>query len=252
MTECNSTIQHRMNYERFIHICYMNVENQFSKIASLIGDKTRSIMLWSLLDGKAFTATELAISADTSRQSASNHLAKLTEAKLVTVEKQGRHRYFRLANEEVAQVIESMASLIPNRGIEIKKSLEAQKLDFARTCYDHLAGNLSIQLVSALLGKRVILFDGDRFDVTDFGKNWFGELGIDIDELKNKKRSFAHKCLDWTQRKHHIGGALGAAILENFLKNDWVRRKANTREIVVTSLGERKLFEQFAITAYGK
>ncbi len=226
----------------------MEVEDEFSKIASLIGDKTRSVMLWSLLDGKAYTATELAVAADISRQSASNHLSQLMEADLVTAEKQGRHRYFRLANEQVAQVIESMASLIPHKKITIKKSAEGQKLAFARTCYDHLAGQLSIELLTSLLEKKVIVLNGNVFDVTDFGKGWFAELGMDVDTLKNKKRSFAHPCIDWTERKHHLAGALGAAILETFLKNDWIRRKQNTREIVITALGERELLEKFKVT----
>ena len=237
--ECNS-----------IYLCRMEVENRFSQIASLIGDKTRSVLLWSLLDGKAYTATELAIYANISRQSVSNHLSKLIEANLINVEKQGRHRYFRITNEQVAQVIESMASLIPKQKIEINKSAEAQKLAFARTCYDHLAGKLSIEIANSLVKQKIIVLNNNYFEVTDFGKLWFEKLGIDTDDLKNRKRSFAHKCLDWTERKHHIAGALGAAILENFLKKDWIRRKQNTREVMVTSLGERMLSEKLNITAY--
>ncbi len=230
----------------------MEVENEFSQIAKLIGDKARSTMLWSLLDGKAYTASELAVSANISRQSVSNHLSQLMEASLVKVEKQGRHRYYRLANERVAQVIESMASLIPAHKIQVKKSAEAQKLAFARTCYDHLAGELSIEIVKSLIDKKVIVLIENDYAVTDFGKEWFLALGIDIDALKVKRRSFAHPCMDWTERKHHIGGALGAAILELFVRNDWIRRKQNTREIVVTALGEVKLFDEFEITVHAK
>lgn len=236
----------------YIHICWMEAEDKFSKIAKLIGDRARSIMLWSLLDGKAYTATELAVSANVSRQSVSNHLSKLIKADLITVEKQGRHRYYQLANERVAQVIESMASLIPKQKLEIRKSPEAQKLAFARTCYDHLAGKLSVELVTSLLDKNVIVLCGNDYEVTDFGKNWFVELGIEIDALRIKKRSFAHKCMDWTERKHHIAGALGAGILEHFLKKDWIRRKQNTREIVLTALGEMKLFNELKLTAFNQ
>ncbi|WP_226294333.1 ArsR/SmtB family transcription factor [Aquimarina algicola] len=225
----------------------MEIENQFSKIASLIGDKTRSIMLWYLLDEKAYTATELAVAANISRQSASNHLSKLIEANIVSVEKQGRHRYFQLANEQVAQVIESMASLIPDQKIEVKKNAEAQKLAFARTCYDHLAGNISIQITNSLLEQKIIVLKDDSFEVTDFGIDWYRELGIDINSLKNKKRSFAHKCLDWTERKHHIAGALGSAMLEKFLEKDWMRKKQNSREIVITTLGEIKLLNELKL-----
>ena len=225
----------------------MELENQFTKVTSLIGDKVRSVILWSLLDGKAYTATELSTFSNSSRQSVSNHLSKLIEAELISVEKQGRHRYFRLANEQVAQVIESLASLIPNHQIEIKKTKEAQMLATARTCYDHLAGKLSIEIKNALLEQELITLSNNVYEVTERGENWFKKFGIDIDILKQKKRSFAHPCLDWTEREHHIAGALGKAILEICLKNDWVRRKNNSREIIITTLGKKKLKEELKI-----
>lgn len=225
----------------------MYLENEFSKISGLIGDKARSIMLWSLLDGKAYTATELAVSANVSRQSASNHLSKLMQAELVAVEKQGRHRYFRLANEQVAQVVESIAGLIPNRKIEIRRSAAGEKLAFARTCYDHLAGELSIHLTRHLLENKIVMLNNTEFEVTEPGSRWFGALGIDVETLRNKKRSFAHTCLDWTEREYHIAGALGAAILQNFLAKDWVRRKGNTRELIITGLGQTKLYGELKI-----
>lgn len=225
----------------------MGSADEFSKIASLIGDKGRAVMLWSLLDGKAYTATELATFANVSRQSVSNQLSLLLEANLVAVEKQGRYRYFRLANEHVAKVIESMGSLIPNQKAEIKMTAEAQKLAFARTCYDHMAGQISVALVEFLKEKEIVILKGEAFEVTKTGHDWFSELGIDVTTLTAKKRSFAHKCLDWTERKHHIAGALGAAILEKFLKKDWVRRKPNTRELLITPLGELKLFDELKL-----
>ena len=138
----------------------MGSADEFSKIASLIGDKGRAVMLWSLLDGKAYTATELATFANVSRQSVSNQLSLLLEANLVAVEKQGRYRYFRLANEHVAKVIESMGSLIPNQKAEIKMTAEAQKLAFARTCYDHMAGQISVALVEFLKEKEIVILKG--------------------------------------------------------------------------------------------
>lgn len=230
----------------------MKVENEFSKIARLIGDKARSIMLWSLLDGKAYTATELAVCSNISRQSVSNHLSKLMEADLILAEKQGRHRYYRLANEQVAQAVEALASLIPDKKIEINKSPEAEKLAYARTCYDHLAGELSIQMTTSLLEKGVIVVVEKNYSVTEFGKDWFAEIGIDVENLKTKQRSFAHQCMDWTERKHHIAGALGAAILDHFFKNDWIRRKQNSREVVITALGEMKLFNELKLMKHKK
>ena len=232
---------------RIYLLCYMEIEDEFANVASLIGDRVRAILLWSLLDGKAFTATELAISANISRQSVSNHLSKLMGGNLVSVEKQGRHRYFRLADEKIAQVIESMASLIPDQKLEVKKNVTAPQLAFSRTCYDHLAGKLSIQIVTSLIAQKIIAAKGNFFDVTHFGMDWFEKIGINIADLKKKKRSFAHKCLDWTERKHHIAGALGAAILQKFLEQDWVRKKRNTREIIVTPLGEDYLYRELKI-----
>lgn len=203
--------------------------------------------MWSLLDGKAYTATELSIIADTTRQPISNHLSRLLEANLVVVEKQGRHRYFRLANEKVAQVIESMAGLIPDQKMAFRKSAEAQKLGYAGTCYDHLAGKLSIDLLNTLVEKEIFIAQGNLFDVTDPGKSWLKGLGIDIATLQNKKRSFAHPCMDWTERRHHLAGALGAALLETFLQKDWIRRKQATRELLITTLGETKLFGELGL-----
>lgn len=223
----------------------MEIENEFTKIASLIGERARALILWSLLDQKAYTASELSIIADISRQSVSNHLSKLIDAKLVCADKQGRHRYFRLTDENIAHVIESMASLIPHKKIEIKKN--AKKLSFARTCYDHLAGKISVEIVNALLNKNIICLDKDSFKVTEFGEKWFDEIGINIDNLKSKKRSFAHKCLDWTERKHHIAGALGNAILEKFLEKDFIRKKKNSREILITTVGKKFFYEKLNI-----
>lgn len=218
------------------------LETQFSQIATLLGDRSRSIMLWNLLDGKAYTATELATSANISSQAASNHLTKLVRAKLLSVEKQGRHRYFKYTNEAVAQVIESMASLIPvQEGYKKIKGPKLNDFTYARTCYDHLAGHLGVQVTNALLSHNIIEISGKDYMVTTWGKKWFQEIGISIEILQLKKRSFAHQCLDWSERKHHLAGALGASLLETMLKKDWIRKKKNSREVFLTSLGRTAL-----------
>lgn len=220
----------------------MEIEDEFSYIATLLGEKARSIMLWSLLDGKAYTATELSISANISKQSTSNHLAKLVEAQLLIVEKQGRHRYYRLANARVAQVIESIASLIPNAQIKsIHTKSKSQDIAYARTCYDHLAGEIGVKITDALINQNIIKPVDNEYTVSNLGGKWFSELDINVNELKLKKRSFAHKCLDWTERRHHLAGSLGAALLEYMLSHDWVRKKKNTREVYMTSLGIQEL-----------
>lgn len=218
------------------------LENQFSEIASIIGDKVRAVMLWFLLDGRAYTARELAICANVSPQSASNHLLKLVNAHVLAVEKQGRHRYYTYANPEVAQVVESMASLVTlSPAHKRKERPQLNEFTHARTCYDHLAGKVAVQVTDALLKKGVIAICDKAYEVTPYGQDWFTEVGVPLHEVKLQKRSFAHQCLDWSERKHHIAGALGASLLEAMCKNDWIRRKKNTREVSITSLGKQEL-----------
>ncbi|WP_408028008.1 ArsR/SmtB family transcription factor [Tenacibaculum litoreum] len=208
----------------------------------MLGDKSRAIILWNLLDGRAYTATELATSANISLQSASNHLKKLVSANILSVEKQGRHRYFKFTNDEVAQVIESMASLISiDNDYKKIKTPKLNDFTYARTCYDHLAGNLGVKITTALLTNKIIKISDKNYVVTKYGEEWFNEVGVSINAIQQKKRSFAHQCLDWSERKHHIAGALGASLLEAMIKKDWLRKKPNSREIIITSIGRIQL-----------
>ena len=218
------------------------LENQFSQIASLLGDKARSVMLWNLLDGRAYTATELALCANISPQSASNHLAKLVEANILSISKQGRHRYYTFKTEEVAHVVESMASLLAlnDEGQKVRKPAPSG-ITYARTCYDHAAGRLGVALTESLLAND-ILMDSDRiYDLTEKGRAWFLSFGVDAEVLRQQKRSFAHQCLDWSERRPHLAGALGASMLGIMLNNDWVRRRKNTRELLITPKGKLEL-----------
>lgn len=225
------------------------VVNQFGEIASLLGGKARAVMLWSLLDGRAYTATELSVCANITPQSASNHLVRLVDANLLTVEKQGRHRYYRYANSNVARVIESMASLIPiSRNLKRVERPEPRGEMFARTCYDHLAGKVGVNITSSLIKNGIIEITGERYRVTSSGEEWFKSIGIDINELKAQKRSFAHQCLDWSERKHHMAGALGAAILQFMLDNDWIRKKQHSREVIVTPKGKQEMKDKLSLT----
>lgn len=219
-----------------------SLENDFSEIASLLGDKSRAIMLWNLLDGRAYTVTELADCSGVSLQSASNHLAKLLQKNILTVEKQGRHRYYRFSSPEVAQVIESMASLLSlQKDYKKVKKLKATAFTYARTCYKHLAGEVGVKITEALISQEIIAPLDKQYVVTNKGKQWFLNLGINTEEIQNVKRSFAHQCLDWSERKHHIAGVLGDAFLEMMLTNDWFRKHKNTRELVLTSKGSFQL-----------
>lgn len=219
-----------------------SLENDFSEIASLLGDKSRAIMLWNLLDGRAYTATELANCSGVSLQSASNHLAKLLQKNILTVEKQGRHRYYRFSSPEVAQVIESMASLLSlQKDYKKVKRPKVTTFTYARTCYKHLAGEVGVKITEALISQEIICPLEKQYVVTNSGKQWFLNLGINTEEIQNVKRSFAHQCLDWSERKHHLAGALGDVFLEMMLANDWFRKHKNTRELVLTSKGSFQL-----------
>jgi len=220
----------------------MNFNQQFSQIASLVGDRARSLMLWYLLDGRAYTATELAVCADVSPQSASNHLKKLVDAGILKVDKQGRHRYYRFASPEAAYAIESMANLLPSEKESLKKEIpDPFAAAYARTCYDHLAGRLGVRITDALLARGIIKTAGEKYDITEDGIDWFESLDIDIASLKLKSRSFAHPCLDWSERRHHLAGALGAALLDMMIREDWIRKRRNSREVDITYKGQKML-----------
>ncbi|PSL46364.1 ArsR family transcriptional regulator [Chitinophaga niastensis] len=222
------------------------METQIGHIASLIGDPVRALILWTLLDDKAYTATELAISANTSPQNISMHLSKLVQADLLTVERQGRHAYYRFSKQEVAYAIEAIANLVP---VEQQKKIVHSKHNAAikhcRTCYDHLAGNMGVSIADSLLKQAVIIEKGKQFELTTKGAKWFLQLGIDTKELQQQRRIFLKPCLDWTERRYHIAGSLGASLLDTMLAADWVRRTKNSRAIVITAAGEKKMREYF-------
>lgn len=224
------------------------IEKHFGHIASLIGEKSRAIMLWNLLDGRAYTATELAMSAEVSFQSASNHLSQLVNARLLTTEKQGRHKYYRFANDRVAQAIENIAGLMPVSSFS--KTADDPKLPgikYARTCYDHLAGRMGVQLTHSLLQQKMLIAYTDRYEVSYAGNKWFESLDIDITATQKQNRKFAYPCLDWSERNHHVGGALGAALLQSLIKKDWIRNVKHSREIVITGKGKLEMSKRLKI-----
>lgn len=218
----------------------------FSDIATLIGEPARAAMLWCLLDGRACTAGELAIAANCTPQSASNHLTRLIAGGLLKVEKQGKHRYYAFSRTEVAYAIEAMASLVPGKTMVQKPAFANGDIQYARTCYDHLAGKIAVALTQFLKQQHFIQVQSDAYLVTRNGAEWFAGWGVNLDEAKQQRRLFAKPCLDWTERKHHVAGALGAAILQQMLANNWIRRKAGSRIVVLTAKGE-KAFSHWGI-----
>ena len=222
----------------------MDTEEQFGRIASLIGEPARAKMLWHLLDGRALTATELALQVDVSPQSASMHLNKLIQAGLLAVEQQGRHRYYRFSSRDVAYAIEAIAGLLPSGKITAQGQPAANgNIKYCRSCYDHLAGKMGVAVADGLVQRKLIMAADGLYTVTAAGKKWFAFLGIPIDELKAQRRNFARQCLDWSERRPHLAGSLGAALLEKMLGNDWLRKTKNSRVIIVTAMGEKKFYE---------
>jgi DNA-binding transcriptional ArsR family regulator len=224
------------------------MEKEIGYITSLIGDPVRTNILWTLLDNRAYTATELAISADTSPQNISMHLNKLVQADLLAVESQGRHKYYKFSKPEVAYVIEAIGNLLPNeKHKKIISNKANSEIKYCRTCYDHLAGKVGVLITEALLEQKIIELDTNIYNVTKKGAIFFADLEINIEELKKCRRIFAKPCLDWSERKHHLAGSLGAALLDKMLSLDYIRRTKNSRAIVITSKGKLHLYDRFKV-----
>ncbi|MFC5745265.1 ArsR/SmtB family transcription factor [Actinomadura rugatobispora] len=217
-------------------------------VAALMGDRGRAAMLTVLLDGRPLAAGELARTAGVSAQTASAHLGRLLDGGLVTVISQGRHRYYRLAGPEVAEVIEALSRISPAVEVRsLRQSREARRLHRARSCYDHLAGEAGVALYAALIGGGLIeaaARGAASFDATVKGEERFGELGIDVGGLRRARRRFAGECLDWTERRPHLNGALGAALLSRFLELEWLER-GKGRGLCVTEAGDKGLADSF-------
>lgn len=227
----------------------MSTHAMFSAVAALVGDPARAAMLHALMDGRALTATELAHVAGVTPQTASGHLARMAEIGLLAVQKQGRHRYHRLASAAVAQMMEGImqvaAGLAPPR-----KSLSTGPKDAAlraaRTCYDHLAGRLGVALTDAMVTGGYAEFSGDGGLVTPDGLAFLGRIGLDTEALLARRtRVLCRPCLDWSERRPHLAGALGAALCRHSLESGWVRRMADSRALTVTPKGRRIFEEQF-------
>lgn len=194
-----------------------------ASIAALLGDPARANMLTALMDGRALTVSELAVAAGVTLQTASGHLAKLNAAKLLTAEKQGRHRYFRLSGSDIAQILEMLMGLAQRTGaVRVRTGPKDTALRASRICYDHLAGETGVQLFNGVL-QLGLLAEGDQLCVTEKGRQYFSDFGIDLNELENGRRPLCRYCLDWSERRNHLGGALGAAILTEMISRKWLR-----------------------------
>lgn len=211
-------------------------------IAALIGDHARSEVLTALMSGMALTATELAKAAGVTRQTISAHLAKLVDAGVLAVEAQGRHRYFRLADEDVARLLESLMGVAFRTGaVRVRSSPREPALRRARVCYDHLAGELGVLVYENLAQRGAFAFGEGVLALTERGQALVHELGIDPADLAKGRRAACRTCLDWSERRHHLAGTVGTALLSRFLELGWARRVPGTRIVAFSAEGERRL-----------
>lgn len=215
--------------------------------AALMGDPARAAMLTALLDDRALAAGELAKLAGVSPATASEHLTRLLGGGLVTVVSQGRHRYYRLAGQRVAAAIEALSQLGPPAPVRsLRQSQEAAALMQARTCYDHLAGQAGVALLDALLAGGVLAQRNPAvLDVTAAGEAALASFGVNVGSLRRSRRLFAGACLDWTERRPHLNGALGAAITTRLLELGWIERSSRRRAVRVTPAGREGLTSAF-------
>jgi DNA-binding transcriptional ArsR family regulator len=252
-----------------VNNAYPDATYPVAVVAELIGVPARAAVLLALIDGRARTAGELALIANVSAQSASGHLSKLLDGGLLTVQSSGRHRYYRLAGAEVAHAIEVL-SLIAMRPLDATargaacrggarvgatavdaaggRARAVAEIYVARSCYDHLAGRVAVEMASVLEQRKVIRACGEReYAVSREGRRWFATLGVDVEQLQGMRRSFARRCLDWTERRPHLAGALGAALFSRMLELGWVARRRESRVVRITHSGERELGNRFGV-----
>lgn len=230
------------------YIGYMNATYPIAAIGELLGDPARAEILVALLDGRSRAAGELAFAANVSAQSASGHLAKLVDGGLLAVRNSGRHRYFSLTGPDVADALEALGAIatIKPAPHAVRPRVDAQ-MYVARTCYDHLAGRIAVELAKTMEEERAIRAAGHDYEIGRRGKEYFAKLGIEVDRLQRLRRSFARQCVDWTERRPHIGGALGAAICAQFVAARWIAPRPNTRAVRITQNGARELRKRFGV-----
>lgn len=224
----------------------MNEGPTIAAVAALLGDPARANMLTALMDGRALTMSELAAAAGVARPTASGHLSKLEQAGLLAADRQGRHRYFRLSGPDVAQVLEGLMGLAQRTGaVRVRTGPNDAALRTARVCYDHLAGERGVALMQAL--RRQGWLGGEREPaVTEVGRARLFGIGVDVAALDRGRRPVCRACLDWSERHHHLGGALGAAILERIVERRWACR-ADGRVMRFTPPGARAFVSTFGL-----
>ena len=217
-----------------------------AQIAALIGDPARANILTALMSGKALTATELAQEAGVTKQTASSHLAKLEQGGLLKPQKQGRHKYFTLASKDVAKVLEGLMGIAAGAGhLRTRTGPKDRELRYARACYNHLAGEMGIRLYDGFVANGYIEKSGEKLDLSEAGANFVQGFGIDLLELQTGKTALCRECLDWSERKSHLAGSLGRAVLTRIEQLGWAKRDRKSRIVHFTKDGEKQFNDLF-------
>jgi DNA-binding transcriptional ArsR family regulator len=226
----------------------MHSSPDLTAVASLIGDASRIAILLSLLGGKSLPASELARAARITPQTASSHLTKLVEGGLLVHESYGRHRYYRLANAEVAHALEALNAIaLPKPVRSLRESEQVKTIRFARTCYDHLAGEIGVALAARMLAMQLLAESGQDYVLTEDGKQKLRSLGVELAPPSKSRRSYARQCLDWSERRHHIAGCLGAALTKRLFELGWIERYPEHRGVRITKAGIQGFSEEFGL-----
>jgi DNA-binding transcriptional ArsR family regulator len=227
----------------------MTEDVRMAEVAALIGDPARANILAALMGGQALTATELVGAAGVSPQTTSGHLGKLTDGRLIACVKQGRHRYYRIATPRVAEMLEGIMAVVadsPPRHRPPSKLDDAMR--HARTCYDHFAGKLGVGLTDTLRTRGHLLLADEGGEITDDGVVFLQEFGVDLAEARRRRRVFCRPCLDWTERRPHLGGSIGAALAQRCFDLKWLQRMRDSRALTVTPAGRRGLSDTFGLS----
>ncbi|APX93717.1 transcriptional regulator [Halomonas sp. 1513] len=222
-------------------------EPDLSRLARTIGEPTRMGMLALLMEGRALTAKELAYGCGVQPGTATEHLKRLQRDGLIASAAQGRHKYYRLATAKVAHAVEALMVVAKPMKAVSPCRRPAGAMGAARFCYDHLAGELGTRMTAVLLEREYLVTDGEALDVTERGEAWFSNFGIDIASLRKRRRRFAYPCLDWSERRDHLGGALGAAMAERMLKLGWIGRQKHSRVVSISELGHQALARELGV-----
>lgn len=219
-------------------------------IAALIGDPARANMLTALMSGKALTVSELAEEAGVTIQTASSHLSKLDQGGLLRPRKQGRHKYFSLASDDVAHVLEGLMGLAAGSGhLRKRTGPKDTELRIARVCYNHLAGDMGTQLFDSLMAQRHLVLVGGDLSLTESGANFVVDFHMDLDSLRGNRTPLCRECLDWSERRSHLAGSLGRAFLSRFEELSWAKRDQKTRVVTFSKVGVREFKKLFAVAS---